>query len=193
MIPETLETDLVGNPLLASHVSKQENAEKEELIKADDIVAVDFAAGADGVTTNISRDGNGAAKTEMPTQAPGENTETIALDGIWGFKLGAYESGDSASQLDESCELPGTLSENEKGNRNDSSDKERLSLKYEYEGKAVYRKTVDIPEDWADKSVTLFIERTKNTRVWVNGTEQSSFSNNDSLAAARRAAAARDT
>ncbi|MBQ8300584.1 MAG: hypothetical protein IJX57_01275, partial [Clostridia bacterium] len=105
--------------------------------------------------------------------------ETISLAGEWGLKLSSYSDG---IVTNDTCILPGTLSENEKGSKNNSTDKTKLSLKYKYTGSAVYEKQVNIPADWENKSVTLTLERTKNTKVWVNGTEQTNYSTNDSLA-----------
>lgn len=115
------------------------------------------------------------------TPPPIENeAEVVSLAGEWGLKLGSYADEITANDV---CSLPGTLSENEKGTKNNSTDKTRLSLKYKYTGAAVYQKIVDIPAEWANKSVTLTMERTKNTRVWFNGIEQTNYSTNDSLAA----------
>ena len=113
------------------------------------------------------------------TTAPAENeAETMSLAGEWGLKLGEYSDNIT---LSDTCSLPGTLSENEKGTKNNSTDKTRLSLKYKYTGAAVYQKKVNIPADWSDKSVLLSMERTKNTKVWVNGKEQTNYNTNDSL------------
>lgn len=113
------------------------------------------------------------------TPPPSENeAEIINLAGEWGLKLGSYSNGTVAN---DTCSLPGTLSENEKGTKNNSADKTRLSLKYKYTGAAVYQKKIDIPSDWSEKSVMLTLERTKNTRVWINGEEQTNYNTNDSL------------
>ena len=72
------------------------------------------------------------------TPPPSENeAEIINLAGEWGLKLGSYSNGTVAN---DTCSLPGTLSENEKGTKNNSADKTRLSLKYKYTGAAVYQK-----------------------------------------------------
>ena len=39
----------------------------------------------------------------------------------------------------------------------------------------MYQKKIDIPSDWSEKSVMLTLERTKNTRVWINGEEQTNY------------------
>lgn len=45
-----------------------------------------------------------------------------------------------------------------------------LYPRFSYTGPAWYRRVVDIPDSWADKDVTLALERTMwETRLWVNG------------------------
>jgi hypothetical protein len=46
----------------------------------------------------------------------------------------------------------------------------KLSRLYTYAGKAVYSRDVNIPENWSGKYVELVFERSKETRLWVNGT-----------------------
>lgn len=117
------------------------------------------------------------ASPEPPKELENE-AQTLDLAGSWGLKLAAYSNGIAT---DDTVTLPGTLSENQKGSANTKTDKTKLSLKYTYTGKAVYQKNVMIPEDWKDKSVTLTMERTKLTRVWVNGEEQTNCNTNNSL------------
>ena len=107
----------------------------------------------------------------------------ISLAGTWQLKLGAYAEGDAETTLGDTCVLPGTLDENEKGTPNNGVDLNRLNRKYTYTGKAVYQKEVYIPANWAGKSVTFLMERTKLTRVWVNGVEQTDCTSSDSLGA----------
>ena len=46
-----------------------------------------------------------------------------------------------------------------------------LSREYVFEGKALYTKQVDIPEEWDGTSVRLVMERTKPTTIWIDGKE----------------------
>lgn len=116
---------------------------------------------------------------EEETVPPVENeAEVIDLSGAWELSLSDYEGAD----FGDTVTLPGTLSENEKGTKNDSTDKTKLSLKYKYTGSATYRKRIDIPSDWDGKSVTLSMERTKLTKVWVNGVEETNCNTSDSIA-----------
>ncbi|BFK83258.1 hypothetical protein I4000191A8_03960 [Clostridia bacterium i40-0019-1A8] len=110
-------------------------------------------------------------------------TDQKSLAGVWELKLGSYSPEDGA--LSDTCILPGTLDENKKGNRNTSVNTNHLNRKYTYTGDAVYQKTVFIPDNWAGKHVTFLMERTKNTRVWVNGQEQTNYNANDTLGTAQ--------
>ena len=110
---------------------------------------------------------------------------SIDLSGRWELKLGAYEAGDGKNVFGDFVQLPGTLSTNRKGSLNGTVDLDRWNLKHVYDGAAVYRREVAIPGNWAGKSVTLLLERTKMTRVWLNDVEQTACSSNTTLGAAQ--------
>lgn len=95
------------------------------------------------------------------------DTNWIDLAGQWDFYMGAF-SPDTVA--DDSVTLPGTMDENEKGRlNNDYTDKTRLTPRYKYAGPAVYEKTVTVPDAWADRHITLTLERTRNTTLYVDG------------------------
>ena len=108
-------------------------------------------------------------------------TKLISLAGTWQLKLGAYKAGDAEKTLGDTLQLPGTLEENKKGSPNSSVDTGKLNRTYLYTGAAVYQKPVYIHESWQGKTVTLLMERTKVTRVWVNGVEQTACNANDTI------------
>lgn len=103
----------------------------------------------------------------------------ICLDGIWELKLGKYKNDDE--EYNDRCILPGTLDENKKGDKNTSVNIDRLNRKYMYTGPAAYRRKIYIPSNWKDKLVFLKLERTKITKVFVNGVEQVKCSSNDTF------------
>ena len=111
--------------------------------------------------------------------------EVIDLAGEWEFKLGAYAAGDSERTLNDTVKLPGTLDENSKGTLNTAVSTTTLSRKYTYTGSALFQKKVFIPADWADKSVTLLMERTKMTVVRVNGVTQNAINANNAFGVAQ--------
>jgi len=111
------------------------------------------------------------------------NGNVIPLAGQWRFQLDPDNQGIDQqwykSTLNDTVTLPGTTDENEKGTRNDERTTEHLSRPYIYTGPAWYQRDVHIPDTWAGKHITLILERSKRTRVWVDhnyiGTD-SSFS-----------------
>lgn len=99
---------------------------------------------------------------------------SLALDGAWRFQLDADGKGVDerwyAGPLDDSILLPGTTDGNAKGIRNDECPVDRLARVWKWKGPAWYQREVEIPESWSGKRVTLFLERTKHSRLWVNDT-----------------------
>ena len=103
-------------------------------------------------------------------QAP----RTIPLAGSWRFALDPDDVGVEqqwfSRKLDDSVELPGTTDENHKGIRKDEQRVDRLSRVWYWKGPAWYQRTVTVPDGWKGKHLTLFLERTKTTRVWIDDT-----------------------
>ena len=98
--------------------------------------------------------------------------QTLPLDGTWRFQLDASNVGVEQkwfnNELGDSVQLPGTTDTNKKGNRTDDHPDDKLSRIWRWVGPAWYQREVTIPESWEGKRITVFLERTKNTRVWVN-------------------------
>ncbi len=107
--------------------------------------------------------------------------KTIDLSGEWSFKLDSGNVGGRQEWFNQSFEeiviLPGTTDENQKGHKNDKVEINTLTRKYIYVGKAWYKREVDIPANWKEKTIQLFLERTKATEVWVDGRHFSSQKN----------------
>jgi hypothetical protein len=105
--------------------------------------------------------------------ARADTTTTIPLAGAWKFRLDAGDVGVKekwfTQTFDDSVTLPGTTDENHKGIKKDEQCIDRLSRVWYWKGPAWYQREVVIPEAWKGKRITLFLERTKHTRVWVDG------------------------
>lgn len=87
--------------------------------------------------------------------------QRISLAGEWSLQYGQEHT---------TVMLPGTMDTNRKGvpiGRKDETT--HLSRLYSYKGKAWYEKSVVIPKTWRRRRVTLFIERTKPTWLYVDG------------------------
>ncbi|MCM1530214.1 MAG: hypothetical protein NC093_09500 [Alistipes sp.] len=100
----------------------------------------------------------------------------INLAGEWKLFL---ESGKSfadktAASLElpsvsDTIALPGTTSAAAKGERNTEIDEGYLTDEYAFEGTAYYLRSFDLGEKSTEHRYELLLERTRLTRVWVNG------------------------
>ena len=97
-----------------------------------------------------------------------KNNSVFELSGEWNLSLSKYSTGMSFA---EKVTLPATLDENKIGEYNAQDDISKLSRYYIYTGAVTYQKSVYVDGEWADKNITLFMERTRETRVWINGEE----------------------
>ena len=96
------------------------------------------------------------------------DSQIFDLSGEWGLALSDYSQD---MQTTDKVNLPGTLDTNKKGEYRSLQDISRLSRYYIYTGPAVYQKSLYISGEWAEKNISLYMERTRQTKVWVNGTE----------------------
>lgn len=96
----------------------------------------------------------------------------IDLKGKWQFRLDTARVGEKESwyemNYDESVILPGTTATNAKGFKNNVIKEDHLTSRFFYEGKAWYKRKVTIPESWRGKTIKLYLERTKQTQIWIN-------------------------
>lgn len=81
----------------------------------------------------------------------------LDLSGTWQTNLGA-------------CQLPGTTDENHLGGGQHPKDVTiQLTRLYPYTGTVTYEREVEIPESFAGKHLSLYMERTKPSTFWVDG------------------------
>jgi hypothetical protein len=92
------------------------------------------------------------------------NPMMMDLRGEWAFSLGGRS-------LDDSISLPGTTGLCGKGRANPSKETQCLTPAYPYVGEAWYAREITIPDAWVDKRITLFIERTKSSKAWLDDVE----------------------
>jgi len=102
----------------------------------------------------------------------GANENTLPLAGEWKFKLDAGDVGVKAKWFTQTfadtVQLPGTTDTNHNGVFKDEQAIDRLSRVWFWKGPAWYQREVVIPDKWKGKRITLLLERSKNTRVWVD-------------------------
>ncbi|WP_018625960.1 glycoside hydrolase family 2 protein [Niabella aurantiaca] len=101
--------------------------------------------------------------------------KTLGLEGVWKFKLDPFETGVNSNgvqllpSLAETITLPGSTDQAGKGYKTEGMTSLRLTRAFEYKGIAWYEKEIEVPEQWSDKEVELFLERAHwQTDVWVN-------------------------
>ena len=92
---------------------------------------------------------------------------SIDLSGIWQFAMSERKED---QEFCETVRLPGSMDENGKGidNRGNVSPT-FLNRDHIYAGPAVYQRRIWIPRDWEGRRIILFLERTRKTRVWIDG------------------------
>jgi len=96
----------------------------------------------------------------------------IDLDGKWGVWLSpaSVETAVTSADMPLTATLPGTTDTNQLGNPPQTTDETtHLTRLHAFVGKAVYSREVTIPDEWKNKCVTLMMERTKPTMVYVDG------------------------
>lgn len=115
------------------------------------------------------------AGTIFCTHQLSAQTRTLPLEGIWNFKLDAFETGVNSNgvqlqpQLAETITLPGSTDQGGKGYKTQGMTSLRLTRAFEYKGIAWYEKEIYVPADWKQQEIDLFLERAHwETTVWVN-------------------------
>lgn len=102
--------------------------------------------------------------------------DRIDLQGRWEFRIDSLNEGVKdrwyIQNFSDSVSLPGTLDTNKKGILNTKMDETtHLSREYVYTGKVWYKRSVQIPDGWDRKNIRMVLERTKPTKLWVDGKE----------------------
>jgi len=93
----------------------------------------------------------------LETKKPVKGAEALDLSGIWQSSLGE-------------CRLPGTTDENRLGSgEHPTNVTSQLTRLYPYKGVVSYERDIEITKEMAGKELTLYLERTKITQVWVDG------------------------
>ena len=105
----------------------------------------------------------------LNTQAENQ-PKHMDLSGIWQFALDRQGTMKADDGMTETVQLPGTTDTNKKGDYTAKSEETtHLTRPWSYKGRAWYRRTVNIPAAWKGKTVSLMLERTKPSEVYVDG------------------------
>ncbi len=102
-----------------------------------------------------------------------------SLAGDWKFLMdGPIVAADGAAlptlEFTDSIQLPGTTDTRKKGPENTERLEGSLTRLHKYIGPAWYQREFTVPESWSGKPVTLFLERTKHTQLWIDGKDMGS-------------------
>ena len=102
-----------------------------------------------------------------------QEQNTINLRGEWVVQLDSLQKGFEVEKS-KPINLPGSLAESGYGEKTVGSDFGILTPEYRYIGVAWYRKEIEIPRDWDNKALVVFLERVLwESRVFVDGKELS--------------------
>lgn len=96
---------------------------------------------------------------------------TKDLQGVWGLYLDAEKEYKEPPESNDTIYLPDSTAHAKKGIPNDEPTTDYMTDRYYFEGYAWYSRKIQIAEDWADKEVTLFLERTRISTVYIDGVE----------------------
>ena len=94
---------------------------------------------------------------------------TLSLTGDWRFALGGKPGTLPKVEFADVIELPGTTETRHKGPENPDHWAQGLTRLYRFNGTAWYEREVTLPERWRGRRLTLSLERTKYTQVWLDG------------------------
>lgn len=115
--------------------------------------------------------------------------KTLDISGIWQCRLDTEKEGVDAGfekgGYDDIITLPGTTSMAKKGEPNPARETGFLTDAYAFEGYAWFAKEITLSPDDLGQPLRLYLERTRMTRVWVDGEEVAgeAAQNADSLCA----------
>ena len=97
----------------------------------------------------------------------------IDLRGEWSFALDpnkvGIEEGYFNKGFNDTITLPTTTSEAKKGVYSSVQHIGYLTDPYSYQGYSWYSKEIDIPEAVGNKQVELLLERTRVSKLWIDG------------------------
>lgn len=107
-------------------------------------------------------------------QPKGKKVATLSLAGQWKCQLDPQDIRIKDNWLTKplltTVQLPGTTTTNQLGEVPEKADKGQLTPTYRYLGVAWYQRIVEIPKEWSDKQIFLFMERVlMRSSVWVDG------------------------
>ena len=96
---------------------------------------------------------------------------SVQLQGIWELCLDAEKKYTQPPKGNDTICLPDSIAHAKKGVPNMEPNTGYMTDRYYFEGYAWYSRTFEVEESWVDKKLTLFLERTRISTVYMDGKE----------------------
>lgn len=95
----------------------------------------------------------------------------IDLQGTWGLYLDAEKKHTTPPASNDTIVLPDSTAHAQKGAENLKPTPDYMTDRFYFEGYAWYSRKLVVEEEWVDKKLTLFLERTRISTVYIDGVE----------------------
>ncbi|MDT8715166.1 beta-glucuronidase [Clostridium sp. 19966] len=95
---------------------------------------------------------------------------SIDLSGVWNFQMDE-DKNNIKFPLSDVITLPGTTSYFKKGKKNENIEIGCLTDEYKFEGYACFSKEISIEKEFANKTFSVYLERTRVTTLWIDEKE----------------------
>lgn len=95
----------------------------------------------------------------------------IDLQGMWDLYLDGEKNYQTPPVANDSIRLPDSTAHAQKGAENTEPNTGYMTDRFYFEGYAWYSRKIKVEKDWLDKEITLFLERTRISTVYIDGEE----------------------
>ncbi len=95
----------------------------------------------------------------------------VDLQGIWELYLDGEKKCQTPPVANDSIRLPDSTAHAGKGTENIEPNTGYMTDRFYFEGYAWYSRKIQVEEEWLDKEITLFLERTRISTVYIDGVE----------------------
>lgn len=93
------------------------------------------------------------------------------LQGVWELYLDAEKKCTQPPKGNDTIVLPDSTAHAKKGTPDEEPNTGYMTDQYYFEGYAWYSRSIQVEESWIDKKITLFLERTRISTVYIDGEE----------------------
>lgn len=93
------------------------------------------------------------------------------LQGVWDLCLDAEKKYTLPPKGNDTIVLPDSTAHAGKGTPDERSTTDYMTDRYYFEGYAWYSRSIMVEEEWVNKKITLFLERTRISTVYIDGEE----------------------